>query len=63
MVDALSRIDTEEFIIIAAELLLDWDKLILLPDYNMCDNMSESAICLFLQVSKEIRSDIWTLIS
>ena len=32
-------------IIIAAELLLDWDKLILLPDYNMCDNMSESAIC------------------
>ena len=63
MVDALSRIDTEEFIIIAAELLLDWDKLILLPDYNMCDHMSEFAICLLLQVSKEIRSDIWTLIS
>ena len=64
MADALSE-DKEELIIIAAELLLNWDKLILLPDFNMCDNMSESALYLFVHVSKEIYtlpSEIYTLI-
>ena len=63
MADALSRLDNCEFIYSAAELLLNWDMLILLPDYNLSDNMSDSAISLFLQVSQQLRWDIWTRIS
>ena len=62
MADALSRLDTCEFVLRAAELLFKWNKMILLPDYDFSQNMSDAAMCIILQASQQLRSDILTQI-
>jgi hypothetical protein len=61
--DALSRLDNSEFVLVAAELLLEWNVLILYPGYDLHQNMSDGCVNYILQTMSALKRDIWILMS
>ena len=61
--DALSRLDNSEFALLAAELLLEWNVLLLYPEYDLRGNMSHKCVEYILQTTSKLRKDIWMLMS
>lgn len=57
--DALSRLDSEDFALVAAELLLNSDDLILHPSYDWQKHMSHECAFYISQTLFSLKKDIW----
>lgn len=60
LADALSRLDTDNCALLAAELLLPHNELILHDSYPMCCHMSENSCNFISQALYSLKWDIWT---